>query len=99
MVWLMRWNVKPARPSEKLDHKRIGPFRISERINEVSYRLELPGSMKIHDVFHVSLLEPYTRNPFEGREAIPSPPVIVANELEYEVEKILDSRRTRRKLF
>jgi hypothetical protein len=58
-VWLLRRNLKTRRPSDKLDYCRLGPFRVSTKVNEVAYRLDLPSSMKIHPVFHVSLLEPY----------------------------------------
>ncbi len=35
------------------------PFTITEQIRPVAYRLELPSSMKIHNVFHIDLLMPY----------------------------------------
>ncbi|MCO5611885.1 hypothetical protein L7F22_066144 [Adiantum nelumboides] len=31
------------------------PFQITERINDVSFRLRLPDTWKIHNAFHVSL--------------------------------------------
>ncbi|KAH9648298.1 Endonuclease [Citrus sinensis] len=36
-----------------------GPFRIVRRVGNVSYQLQLPLRLKIHPVFHVSLLKPY----------------------------------------
>jgi hypothetical protein len=52
----------------------------------------------IHDVFHVSLLEPAKTNTFPGRVTPPPPPTLIDNNLEYEVEDILDSRIRREKL-
>ena len=53
---------------------------------------------KIYPVFHVSLLEPYHENKWEGRVQEPSPPEEIEGELEYEVEKILDLKIVRGKL-
>ncbi|MCO5551903.1 hypothetical protein L7F22_005410 [Adiantum nelumboides] len=33
--------------------------QITERINDVSFRLRLPDTWKIHNAFHVSLLKPF----------------------------------------
>ncbi|KAM9294425.1 ral GTPase-activating protein subunit alpha-1 [Gastrophryne carolinensis] len=55
-------------------------------------------SMKIHPVFHVSLLKPVVLNPFPER--IPSPPdaVEVDGQEQFIVEEILDSRIFRNQL-
>ena len=37
------------------------PFSIIERIGPVAYRLELPPTMNVHDVLHVSLLNKYVK--------------------------------------
>ena len=66
--------------------KWVGPFKVIGRVNDVAYKLELPPSMPIHDVFHVSLLRHYHK----GRTPIPPPlPILVEGEYEYEVERIL----------
>jgi Chromo (CHRromatin Organisation MOdifier) domain len=56
--------------------------------------------MKIHSVFHVSLLEPYIPNTLPSRRNQTPPPTIVNQDgqEEYEVAKILDSRTRRRRL-
>ncbi|KAL7754032.1 hypothetical protein RI367_000011 [Sorochytrium milnesiophthora] len=36
----------------------MGPFRIPQQINPVAYRLALPPEYRIHNVLHVSVLEP-----------------------------------------
>ena len=48
----------------KLSPRFIGPFEILEKVGTVAYRLALPPSMTgVHEVFHVSMLQKYTRDP------------------------------------
>lgn len=44
-VWLNSKNIKTRRPSKKLDHKRLGPFKIIKKVSENAFRLDLPHSM------------------------------------------------------
>ena len=97
-VWLLRRNLRTRRPSDKLDYRRLGPFPVVKQINKVAYRLELPASMKIHPVFHVSLLEPYKESTLPGRVQEPPPPIEIEGDEEFEVSEILDSRIHRRRL-
>ncbi|KAH8153128.1 uncharacterized protein LAJ45_02715 [Morchella importuna] len=53
--------------------------------------------MKIHPVFHVSLLSPEAGNPLPGQQLSPPPPVEIEGEEEWEVEEILDSRKRKGK--
>ena len=96
LVWLLRRHISTTRPSDKLDFKRLGPFSILEKISTHAYRLDLPRTMKIHPVFHVSLLEPTASDPLPNQVQPPPPPVIVDGEEEYRVEEILDVKTTRR---
>jgi len=52
-------NIKMRRFSRKLDHKNYGPFQIENIISPLAVCLTLPWKWKIHNVFHISLLEPY----------------------------------------
>ena len=48
----------------KLSPRFIGSYEISERVGPVAYRLILPPELeKIHDVFHVSMLQRYRSDP------------------------------------
>jgi hypothetical protein len=72
----------------KLLPKRYGPFKVLKHIGQVAYRLKLPDSMKIHDVFHINLLTPYCEMLSYGPNYVRPPPVTEDNEEEYEVENI-----------
>ena len=55
LVFLSSKNIKTARPSKKLDDKMLGPFPVGEQVGH-SYKLQLAPTMKVHNVFHPSLL-------------------------------------------
>lgn len=98
-VYLMRKHISTSRPSDKLDSKKLGPFKISEIISPTVCKLDLPPSMRIHPIFHVSLLIPHHSSIISSRpEIVPPPPEIIEGQEEYEVEQILDSRMHRRRL-
>ncbi|KAH0748617.1 hypothetical protein KY290_027849 [Solanum tuberosum] len=48
----------------KLSPRYIGPYRISKRIGNVNYELELPQELaSVHLVFHISMLKKYMGDP------------------------------------
>ena len=94
-VLLRTRNINLKHPgSNKLLPRWIGPFPIEQQIGTVAFKLQLPDTMKrIHPVFHASLLTNYV----PGGELKPLPPILMDDgSLEYEVEKILDSRVTKK---
>jgi hypothetical protein len=66
-VMLHGRNISTRRPSRKFDHKMHGPFKVVKLLSRSAVRLELPRRWRIHDVFHVSLLEPYRQATLSGR--------------------------------
>jgi hypothetical protein len=56
-VYFLQKNIVTKRLSDKLDHKKLGPFEIAEIKSLVNYCLKLPKTIKIHPVFYMSLLE------------------------------------------
>lgn len=96
-VWLSTKNLALDRPSKKLGHQKLGPFRIVAK-HGWSYELELPESMKIHNVFHAKLLRKAPDNPVPG-QLLPTPdPLQINDHDEWEVDSIRASKLTRNKL-
>ena len=101
-VMLSSLHITPSnqvgRPSKKLAPRYLGPYKVLERVGQVSYKLELPASLRIHPTFHISRLRPYTDpSSFDSNRDVPPrpPPDIINDQPEFEVEKILDKRRHR----
>src|SRR5712672_1327686 len=91
-VWLESKHLALPHQSKKLAPKRVGPFRITKAISPVAFRLDLPSSWHIHDVFHASLLTPYRETTAYGPNFIKPPPDLIDGEEEYEVEAVLNHR-------
>ena len=92
MVWLDNRHLKTNYHS-KMTPKREGPFKILEVKGPLTYKLELPSSWHIHNVFHAALLKPYIETEVYGPN-FPRPPPEIDNEEErYKVETILKHRK------
>ena len=92
-VWLEGRHLHMNQPTVKLAPRRHGPFPIVQVMSPVNYRLQLPTQWSIHDVFHTDLLTPYRETPTHGANYQRPPPDLVDGVEEFEVEKVLDSRR------
>ena len=75
----------------------IGPYKVKKLI-ESSYWLELPHTMKIHDIFHPNLLWKAVDDPLPGQRNSPLPPTVVDNEKKWKVNNILDAKHGRGKM-
>ena len=88
-VWLNSKFIKTKR-NRKLEAKFFGPFRVLHPVGKQAYKLELPKKWRIHDVFHMSLLEQDTTR--KGWEfSVPEFELEPGDDKEYEVEAIRDS--------
>lgn len=97
-VWLSTKHIKTTRPMKKLDYQYLGPYRIRRKIKDTAYELELPRTMRIHNVFHPSLLKTY-HGVGPPRQVEPrTPPVVVQGDEFHEIEEILDYRKTGRSI-
>ncbi|QRW25683.1 Retrotransposable element Tf2 protein [Rhizoctonia solani] len=97
-AWLDAKNVKLKTLSLKLTEQRLGPFKVTKKISNRAYRLELPPTMRIHNNFYVGLLSKVKRDKKRSFENRP-PPVTVDGEEEYEVEGITDMEERNGKWF
>ena len=93
LVLLSMENIRTRRPMKKLDAKFSGPHSIIGEVGPRAFRLELPESMRCHNVFHVSQLRPFFPPQIDGQSYEPPGPVEVEGDEEsFEVKAVVDSR-------
>ena len=88
------------RPSRKMANQMEGPFEILEQVGH-SFRLKLPGSSKVHLVFHAEKLRKDPNNPLLGQANSNPPPLLIQDsqeDYEYEVQHVRAIKLVRGKL-
>jgi hypothetical protein len=90
-VLLSNKNFRIRKPCKKLTERYLGPFKVEQPVSKNAYRLILPESYsRMHNTFHVSLLEPYNRRPGNEHPG----PVKIDKKQQYLINRILEARGT-----
>jgi len=87
--------------ARKVMPKYSGPYCVTERMNDITFRLDPPQAVsyrKVHNAFHASLLKPCRSDPYDRPPPPPTPIDFPDGAVENEVERILPSY-TRRGLL
>ena len=88
MVYLTIKNIITKKPSKKLDYKYLRPYKVTKRILKNNYQLDLPPKVRIHPIFHISLLKDAINVELINAERNN----VKIDEKEYETEKVFDIR-------
>lgn len=65
-VWFNAKHLSTQRPSRKLGHRRIGPYKITKVVSPYAYEVDFPATLKHHRVQHASLLDLADNNLLPG---------------------------------
>ncbi|SYW77519.1 uncharacterized protein UHO2_07448 [Ustilago hordei] len=90
MVYINCRNWKTRRPTPKLDTWFAGPYPVQEQVGCRAYRITLPANLRVHDVFHVSMLEPARTSSLPQRAEQPTIPSLPDEDLDFEVEALIN---------
>jgi len=91
----LEWQMK-GRRSEKLTEYFVGSYKVKGIVSSNIIELELPKSIRIHPVVNVSRVRLY-KPQVEEQKKIPPKLVIIKEEEEFTIEKILNKRTIREK--
>ena len=80
--------------TRKLTQKWVGPFTVTERVGSLGYRLKLPDTMRVHDVFHACYLRGYKDD--QRKSPPPLPEMDDEGEENWEVDTVLDHQEFHR---
>ena len=91
----LKWQMK-GRRSEKLTEHFVGLYKVKGIVSSNAIELELSKSIRIYPVVNVSRVRLY-KPQVEGQKKTPPKPVIIKEEEEFKVEKIINKRIVRGK--
>ncbi|MGH2638194.1 MAG: hypothetical protein ACRDF4_02750, partial [Rhabdochlamydiaceae bacterium] len=85
----------------KLEPRYVGPFTVLSVKSPVNVQLELPSTMRIHPIVHISKLKPYKpidEQTFPNRVQLDRPAPVVDDQdgQFYEIEKVIGKRKKRK---
>jgi len=80
-----------GRRLEKLTEHFVGPYKVKGIVSSNAMELELPKSIKIHPIVNISRVQLYKLQ-VEEQKKIPPKLVIIEEEEEFKVKKILNKR-------
>ena len=93
LVFILAKFIKTTWPSKKLAERFLGLFEVISQLETHSYLIKLPTHLRsVHLVFHISQLEPMHTSLIPNRKSTPPPPVVINRNLEFEIERVLDSK-------
>lgn len=99
LVKLLPQQFKAFRSLHKgLIRRYEGPFEVVGKVGKVSYRLNLPDTLKIHPVFHVSMLKPYHADEADRDRGVSTrAPPVMTKSYDKDIEEILASKEVRKR--
>jgi len=81
-----------GRRIEKFTEHFVGPYKVKAIVSSNIVELELPSIVRIHLVVNVSRIQRY-KSQVEGQRKEMPQPVVIEEEEEWEVEKIINKRK------
>ncbi len=95
-AYLLRWNIKMKKSSNKLNHTKLESYKILKIKELINYKLNLSASMKIHLIFYICFLKSADSN--TSIQTKSSEIDSESQNVEYEVEDILNQQNIKDQL-
>ena len=99
-VYINVEHLPSVQQSRKLEKKNFGPYKIVEKVGQSAYRIKIPVSWKVYNVFNKSLLKPYHAphymNQKQKEKHTKDEQQREDDSGEYELERLLNSQISKR---